>query len=183
MCWYWYCVGVVAVPRFIRLSTYWTVPVLRPAGLQLAAGSVEQRDEWLSLFRHFSDPVLRQGPPPQSDKILSPRVPGDVAGAAADMQSDGADVRLVPPLQIGRELPAGETRAPAARSHTSPDARNLDQCRHQHHSRIVLDTASMLRSAHGCLLHGVGAGCFACDAGVAASGLTISCDGARRLCM
>lgn len=41
--------------------------------LQLAAGSEEQRDEWLSLFRHFANPLKREGPPPVSARMLSAR--------------------------------------------------------------------------------------------------------------
>ncbi|CAE8593971.1 unnamed protein product [Polarella glacialis] len=42
--------------------------------LHLAAGSEEQRDEWFRLFGHFADADLREGPPPRSEKVLSPRV-------------------------------------------------------------------------------------------------------------
>jgi hypothetical protein len=41
--------------------------------IQLAAGSEEQREEWLSLFEHFADAVKSQGPAPRSDKMMTPR--------------------------------------------------------------------------------------------------------------
>ncbi|CAK0803064.1 unnamed protein product, partial [Prorocentrum cordatum] len=91
--------------------------------LQLAAGSEEQRDEWFMLFKHFADPVMRKGPAPKSERILSPRV-APLPAAAQQAANLMQDIQMVepPPGQASPAPTWSEPLKPPKLMTTGPSA-------------------------------------------------------------